>query len=293
MAEKKKYSLASGILLVALAVLSLILTDGKDVFQLQREATQEEQTENVVTTDTGLDATSDNYSTPSNYEIPYLLDNENNEIIEHMGFTLSYNEKYRIPNWVAYELKASELYGDFDRQDKFTPDPDIKGRQAYDRDYVGSGYDRGHMAPSGDMKWSSQAIKECFYLSNVCPQNHNLNKGLWNDLEKQIRYECKYYKTIWVVCGPIIEKNKYGTIGENKVKVPDAFFKAILTKSKKKGWISIGFVFPNESCNDELRDYAMTVDELEEYVGMDLFYNLPDADQQKAESKMDPNDWKL
>ena len=229
-------------------------------------------------------------------EIPYLLepDKDQNTIIEHMGYTVSYNSLHRIPNWVAYELQDSELYGNFERGDEFNPDPQIRGRQAYDSDYRGSGWDRGHMAPSGDMKWSSQVQKECFYLSNVCPQSHNLNAGLWNDLEKQVRYEAKYYGTIWVVTGPVIGDGRYGTIGENKVTIPDGFFKALLTKDKKTGeFISIGFYFPNESCSGDLSDYAMSVNDLEEIVGMDLFNNLDYSVQESVEDRFDPWEWRI
>lgn len=229
-------------------------------------------------------------------EIPYDPDDRSAEVVEHMGYTLSYNSEYRIPNWVAYELQASELYsGNKERLEKFRPDPSIKGRQAYDGDYVGSGYDRGHMAPAADMKWSSQAMEESFYLSNVCPQNRNLNSGVWNDLEMQVRYECKYYGTVWVVCGPILENNRFGSIGSNRVKVPDAFFKALLAKRKDgSGYVSIGFVFPNEAGSRALSSYAMTVDALEERLGMDLFYNLDSLEQEKAESVIDPYvDWRI
>ncbi|MBQ9174999.1 MAG: DNA/RNA non-specific endonuclease [Bacteroidales bacterium] len=229
-------------------------------------------------------------------EIPYLLepDKEQNTVVEHMGYTLSYNSLLRIPNWVAYELQDSELYGDFERGDEFNPDPQIRGRQAYDSDYRGSGWDRGHLAPSGDMKWSSQVQKECFYLSNVCPQSHNLNAGLWNDLEKQVRYEARYYGTIWIVTGPVVGDARYGTIGENKVTIPDGFFKALLAKDKKTGeFLSIGFYFPNESCSGDLADYAMSVNELEEIVGMDLFNNLDYSVQEEVEDRFDPWEWRI
>jgi len=226
-------------------------------------------------------------------EIPYLLDFENSTIIEHMGYTVSYNSSLRIPNWVAYELLDSELYGDFDRREKFTPDPDLKGRQAYDSDYVRSGWDRGHMAPSGDMKWSSQTQTECFYLTNVCPQNHNLNSGAWNDLEKQVRYECRYYKSIWVVCGPVVGRGVHGTIGSNKVQVPDGFFKALLARKKNGAYTAVGFYFANESGTKALANYAMSVDELEEIVGMDLFYNLDYEVQNEVESTYDLWDWRI
>ena len=226
-------------------------------------------------------------------EIPYLPEIEDNEIIEHMGFTLSYNPSRRIPNWVAYELLDSELYGDFERADEFKPDPSFKGRQAYDSDYRGSGWDRGHMAPSADMKWSSQVQEECFYLTNICPQNHNLNAGVWNDLEKRVRAEARYYKKVWVVCGPVVGRNKYGSVGQNKVTVPDGFFKALLTRRAEGDYISIGFYFPNEAGREPLSSYAMSVNDLEELVGMDLFYHLDPAVQESVESVFNPSDWKI
>ena len=231
----------------------------------------------------------------SRLEIPYRLDDSGSEVIEHMGYALSYNSDYRVPNWVAYELLESEVLTAYrSREDRFEPDPLVKGRQAYDRDYVGSGYDRGHMAPAADMRWSSQTMKECFYLSNVCPQNHNLNSGAWNDLEKQVRYEAKYYKSVWVVCGPIFEYNNPKHIGTNHVMVPDSFFKALLARRKDGSYAAIGFIFPNEACVRNLTLYAMTVDELEAKLGMDLFYNLETKAQDKAEAVMDPyGDWRI
>ena len=231
----------------------------------------------------------------SRLEIPYRLEDNEGTIIEHMGYALSYNSDYRVPNWVAYELLESEVLTAYrSREDAFEPDPLIKGRQAYDRDYVGSGYDRGHMAPAADMRWSSQTMKECFYLSNVCPQNHNLNSGAWNDLEKQVRYEARFYKSVWVVCGPIFEYNNPRHIGTNHVMVPDSFFKALLARRKDGSYAAIGFIFPNEACVRNLTLYAMTVDELEAKLGMDLFFNLETKAQDKAEAVMDPyGDWRI
>ena len=233
---------------------------------------------------------------PSGYEIPYLPGEktEENTVVEHMGFSLSYNSKLRIPNWVAYELLSTELGGKRNREDHFSPDPLVKGRQAYDSDYKGSGYDRGHMAPAGDMKWSSQAYRESFYLSNVCPQDHLLNKGIWNDLEQHVRYEAKYYKTVWVVCGPVPGTGRK-TIGSNKVQVPGSFFKALMVKRKDGSFSAIGFVFPNAATprGKQIRDYAMSVDDLEKLLGMDLFYSVPYAAQEAAEKKYDLDHWKL
>jgi len=287
---KKLKSLLSALVLVVLAVVYFFFLGGNDAEDVSSPGIFNRSSRETVS------STEPSSDLMSKVEIPYFYNEGDDLIVEHMGYTLSYNSKYRVPNWVAYELLSSELYsGDKERLDEFTPDPQIKGRQAYDSDYIGSGYDRGHLAPAGDMKWSSQAMKESFYLSNVCPQNHNLNAGAWNDLEKQVRYEAKYYDKVWVVCGPVFDEDNYGYIGENHVKVPDAFFKALLAKDKKgDGYVSIAFLFPNETCVRNLTLYAMTVDELEKELGIDLFYNLEDTVESEAEAEMDPyNDWRI
>lgn len=273
----KKKILYLAFLLLLSAVYFVFDGDGGDDPQTPQQTQQQSQvqTDNLI----GL-------------EIPFMADDKT--VIEHMGYTLSYNSEYRIPNWVAYELQDSELYGDLDRAEKFSPDPLVKGRQAYDSDYVGSGYDRGHMAPAGDMKWSTQAMEESFYLSNVCPQNHNLNSGVWNDLEKKVRQEARYYGKLWVVCGPIVDSNRHGTVGKNKVVVPDSFFKALLAQNKDGKYISIAFVFPNEAGDNGLASYAMTVNELEKLTGMDFFYNLDQKVQEKTEDSYDLwTDWRI
>ena len=197
-----------------------------------------------------MDPSQDGVDPLSRLEIPYRLEDSEAEIIEHMGYTLSYNNSYRVPNWVAYELLETEVITAYrSREDEFSPDPMVKGRQAYDRDYVGSGYDRGHMAPAADMRWSSR---------------------------------------------PIFEYSNPKHIGSNHVMVPDAFFKALLAKRKDGTYASIGFVFPNKACERNLTHYVMTVDELEAKLGMDLFFNLDEKAQDKAEAEIDPyGDWRI
>lgn len=293
--KKVSKSLVGGALLIALGAGGWGISEwmGDDV----KEPADHTGTKKVETLDKPNPRTVDHYpsdKTLAGLEIPFRLDDNHATLIEHMGYTLSYNEEDRIPYWVAWELRSTELHGNLERRENFTPDPAIKGRQAYDSDYKGSGWDRGHMAPSGDMKWSSQALEESYYLSNVCPQNHNLNAGLWNDLEKQTRYEAKYYGTVWVVCGPMPGIGK-AAIGHNKVKVPASFFKALLTRRKDGSYASIGFIFPNEpGAGRTLSSFAMSVDDLEKEVGMDLFYNLDEKYQAPAEATYDLyGDWRI
>ena len=151
----------------------------------------------------------------NNIEIPTITDERSDRIITHKGFTLSYNYDWKIPNWVAYELTDIEVKGEVPRYDKFKPDPMVpQNVSATTNDYKHSGYDRGHLAPAADMKWDEQAMKESFYLSNICPQNPNLNGGVWKDLEEQVRDLASQKGSIFVICGPIVTDTST-TLGEN------------------------------------------------------------------------------
>ncbi len=132
-------------------------------------------------------------------EIPVYTEKRNGMRATHIGYTVDFNPDWHIPNWVAYELTSEELVGDQPRATDFTPDPAFGNDSPTTHDYTESGFDRGHMAPAGDMKWSEQAMNESFYTSNICPQNHNLNKGDWNDLEQKVRYWARKHGRIYVV----------------------------------------------------------------------------------------------
>ena len=146
----------------------------------------------------------------SNVEIPSIKDNRSDRVITHKGYTVSYNYDWKIPNWVAYELTDWEVAGEVPRYDRFKPDPMVpQNATATTDDYKYSGFDRGHMAPAADMKWDEQAMKESFYLSNICPQNPNLNGGVWKDLEEQVRDLASQKGRIFVVCGPIVTDDSH------------------------------------------------------------------------------------
>nr|MCR5550122.1 DNA/RNA non-specific endonuclease [Bacteroidales bacterium] len=167
--------------------------------------------------------------TPDLLEIPVLKADRPEQIIAHKGYTVSYNSDWCVPNWVAYELTREEVRGTVHRAGHFEPDPDVKGVCPTYRDYSRSSYTRGHMAPAGDMKWDTTAMRESFYLSNVCPQDHNLNDGDWKVLEEQARSWAYKYGSVYIACGPIMSNNPE-VIGRNNVAVPDAFYKVLLCK---------------------------------------------------------------
>lgn len=225
-----------------------------------------------------------------NIEIPTIMEERSDRIITHKGFTVSYNYDWKIPNWVAYKLTDSEVKGEVPRYDKFNPDPMVpQNESAHTNDYKHSGYDRGHMAPAADMKWDEQAMKESFYLSNICPQNPNLNGGVWKDLEEQVRDLALQKGEIFIICGPIVNDFS-NTIGENKVVVPQAFFKVLLQEENGKIH-TIGFVYENISGRKPMSTYAMTVDEVEEITGIDFFPALPNRIEKKVEAEVDFSQW--
>ena len=204
---------------------------------------------------------------------------------------ISYNENLRLPYWVAYELTRQETQGNAKRTDRFITDPSVKGIIATNADYARSGYDKGHMAPAADMKWSNTAMKESFYFSNMCPQHPELNRRKWKDLEEKIRDWAITDSAIIIICGPIIEKTPQ-KIGKNKVTVPQKFFKVILspfTTSPK----TIGFLFKNGRSVSPLATYAVSVDSIETLTGMDFFAPLPDDLENKIESQVNCDQWGL
>ncbi|MDR1380085.1 MAG: DNA/RNA non-specific endonuclease [Tannerella sp.] len=225
-------------------------------------------------------------------ELPAEISGRKEQILVRTGFTVSYNSEWKIPNWVAYELVREEVGGDVPRGKRFVPDPGVSsGESATTDDYRNSGWDRGHMAPAADMKWSRQAMDESFYLSNICPQNRNLNAGVWNSLEEQVRALAAEKGRIYVVCGPMVSERPR-TIGANRVAVPDAFFKALL-QNDGGVWHAIAFVFENRSGRNPLATYAKSVEELQALTGIDFFPALPDRIEAETESRVDFTKWNV
>ena len=222
---------------------------------------------------------------PSGLEIPVMSKDLNFPVIKHKAYTLAFNPTYKTPHWVGWELTAQESDGNEEREDQFLPDPKAKGLSAYSSDYSRSGYDRGHMAPAGDMKWNATAMNESFYMTNICPQIHSLNAGKWNSLEKKTRDLAKKYGKVYISCGPIYSSKNPKVIGENRVAVPDAFYKVILIPKATDGKpIAMGFVFQNKKEVRTLISHQLTVDRVEEITGLDFFAALPDDIENQIES---------
>ena len=164
-------------------------------------------------------------------EIPIYKGKLSQTIKRRTAYTVSYNHDTRQPNWVAWVLTREHASGNLPRAD-FEDDMDMPSPKGTKADYYNSGYDRGHMCPAGDNKWSQKAMNECFLMTNMCPQNHSLNAGVWNTIEQQCRTWAKKYGKVYIVCGPVFLNKQHRKLGKNKVLVPDAFFKVILRTGK-------------------------------------------------------------
>lgn len=208
---------------------------------------------------------------------------------EYVGFTISFNKENRTPNYVAWELLGEETEGSKGRSDKFWTDPDIVGCPDT-RDYTRSGYDRGHMCPSADQKWSEEAMNDCFVMANICPQLHALNNGAWKTLENKERQWAKRDSAIMIVAGPIYNPMDTARIGNAGVRVPGAFFKVIIAPylDQPRG---IGFIYPNMAAPGNMQDYAMSIDNVEKITGFDFFPSLPDDIEEKVESSFSFKEW--
>lgn len=216
-------------------------------------------------------------------EIPVNVTDREEIRIARTGYTVSYNDKYKTPYWVAWELTRDELNGDEERKSTFMPDPELPEPRVEHYDYTNSGYDRGHMAPAADMKWSAKAMEESFYMSNICPQNRKLNKDDWKDLEETCRGWASKYGSVYIVSGPIYDTKKPKRIGQHRVAVPDRFFKVILINNAHNP-IAMGFLFENKAHHQPLKNYMVTVDSVESITGLDFFSMLPDDVENKIEA---------
>lgn len=205
------------------------------------------------------------------------------DIIVRLGYTASYNHTTLCPDWVAWELTTEEADGQNDGQYSFSRDPGVAWPKASREDYSRSGYDKGHMAPRADMRWSCQALEESYYFTNICPQDHEMNSQAWRKIEELTRRLAKRFGQVWIVCGPIFDT--LGTQKIGNVSVPRAFFKALVV-STAEGYKTVGFLVDNNPQSFSPRHYAVSVDSVEAVIGRNLFPSLPE----EAENDFD---WKV
>lgn len=227
---------------------------------------------------------------------PCILDSFAEQILVREGYVCSYNQNTRNANWVAWLLTKEHSNGPWTSNSiPYKEDNDVIGYRQENSDWESidlsdAGIDHGHICPAADNKWSKNAMVQSYLLTNMCPQNANLNRGIWEKIESRCRGWARHYGEVYITAGPIFYSKDYKTIGANKVGVPDAFYKVVLCLNKRPK--ALGFIFPNtEPEFDNIENYMVSVDEVETKTKIDFFHNLVDSVEDKVEAKSDLNIW--
>ncbi|KAM8886093.1 endonuclease G, mitochondrial isoform 2-T2 [Spinachia spinachia] len=198
------------------------------------------------------------------------------------SYVSSYDPRTRTASWVIERLTPASLNGPSDRKYcNFKED-----ERATNADFKGSGFDRGHMAAAANHKWSQKAMEDTFYLSNVAPQNPQMNQNTWNNLEKLCRSLTKYHLNVYVCTGPLYLPSqqadgklyvRYQVLGRNHVAVPTHFFKVvILEKVDGKGVELRSYVLPNEPIDEKipLERFLVPIETIERASGLHFVPNI-------------------
>lgn len=222
------------------------------------------------------------------------------ELVQHSMMALVYAEAYEQARWVGHVITPDVVNGVVGRTNDFRPDPKIKTGSAVEQDYFlktlqpdsayvydGFGYDRGHLAPSADFRWSEKALSESYYYSNMSPQLADFNRGVWAELEGLLRaYLFRNPNTqLYVFTGPVLRPG-LPTIAraKNKVAIPEQFWKIALDLTNRK---AIAFVVPQNPKGYPLSSFATTIDEIEKVTGINFFAGMEDGLEESLEKQSD------
>jgi endonuclease G len=228
-------------------------------------------------------------ATKNDTNLFFLPSSTTGQIVHHDGYSLSYSEVHEQAEWVAYELKKAHLENTNYKRPYFEIDHSVKTKAAHWRNYKNSGYDRGHLCPAGDKKYSQAAHDETFLTSNISPQRHDFNSGVWNRLEQKTRYWAGKYDGVFVISGGVLSEG-LETIGDEKVAVPNMFYK-ILIDANNKPIKALGFLLPHEDSDEPLWKFVTSIDTIEVLTGIDFFPELNDAIENKIEASSDYKNW--
>ncbi|GGJ62786.1 DNA/RNA non-specific endonuclease [Deinococcus aquiradiocola] len=189
-------------------------------------------------------------------------------VLCRLDYVSVYDPARKVPLVVGEHLTVAELQGDTPRSDNFAPDPDLQsGERAELTDYRASGYDRGHMAPAADFVGGDTQMTQSFYLSNMVPQNGELNRGFWAGLEDATRACVRSLGEAYVLTGPVFE-GRVRTIGPDRVAVPSSLYKIVVSGNSARA-----FLIPNRAVPKSSRfpRYETTVDEVQRATGLTFF----------------------
>lgn len=266
MSKKTIYSILTAIILIAVYSYNL--------FSEKKEGQQ------VVT---------EGASTKTDTNEYFLPTSTTGQIVHHEGYSLSYSEPHEQAEWVAYELKKSHLSNTNFKRPYFEIDKAVKTKAAHWRNYKKSGYDKGHLCPAADRKYNKSAHDETFLTSNISPQKHAFNAGVWNRLEQKTRYWASKYDGVFVVSGGVL-KGSMKSIGSEKVAVPNQFYKVIIDNNSGETKV-LAFLFDHKESKEPLYKFVVSVDKVEALTGIDFFHQLEDGKENKLEASSSYKAW--
>ena len=243
----------------------------------------------LISTNSSSDKNQEITSEATASEVYFLPSSTTNQLINHQTYYLSYSEKHEQAEWVAYELTKDHLQSHNFTRPYFNQDPKVLTQSAHWSNYKNSGYTRGHLLPAGDRTFSKEAYNETFWTSNISPQSHQFNTGIWNSLENRVRNWARKYDKLYVVTAGVLTDD-LETIGNEKVAVPDYFYKILLTQNDG-AYKMIAFLLPHKGEKKPLQEYVVTTDSIEKLTGIDFFHFLDDKIENELESKIDLKGW--
>jgi endonuclease G, mitochondrial len=223
-----------------------------------------------------------------NSELLYPSEMPREQIIHHKSYSFSYNSSYVMPSWVVYSVTKSTVDKSKEPNGKYKTDPAINARPATKKDYKDAGYLMAQFVNYFDVADMEDALTETYYLSNITPMKLAFYTHVWLRTEDLIRLWVDGKPGFEVICGPVLTDAPFPTIGENKVSVPDRFYKIVYDKQNQK---AVAFLFKNGSSSGTLKSRAITVDEIEKITGIDFFPSLDDEIETVLEATVDYNFW--
>ncbi|PZD74689.1 Nuclease [Acaryochloris thomasi RCC1774] len=225
----------------------------------------------------------------------------NNYLMTKPQFALSYNRKRGIPNWVSWQLDSGWL-GDVERQNDFRPDSALpeQWERVTPTDYRRSGYDRGHLAPSGDRTNTQVNNSATFLMTNIIPQAADINRGPWVDLEQYCRYLVDRGKELYIVAGGY---GKRDAIATGKIIPPNRVWKVVVVLdapgqgpegiSPQTRVIAVDMPNQNGDSDAPWTAFTVSVDSLEHQTGYDFLRKVPKSVQDSIEVRVDRGKQKI
>lgn len=219
---------------------------------------------------------------------PQIAKEGNNQYLCRTAYAVNYNYQTKVAYFAVENIVASNLVKAAPRKDDFREDPQVPQQvRSTLPDYAGTGYDRGHVAPAADMPFSTQAMSESFFLTNMMPQVPGNNRGIWKYTEEMARYYAQKYGQVYVITGTIFNP-PYKTIG-NGVYVPSHVWKVIIDPKNVR---AIAFLYPNEKLDPKLiEQYIVSIAEIEQYTGINISPQLPAQYSGMEKVRANLKDW--